>query len=222
MVSKHQSRFLEGVIESPTVSTQDEDLCAGILQGAEAVIMRSGIRNLRMDDVARELRISKKTIYRCYSSKAELMDAVVDSVLRTAEAQFSAVRHDAALATVAKIRASFTVAHAVFRRIGERVLEDLAYSHRDLWQRVDTRRRSILHTHFQELIRAGRNEGVVRSDLDTALTVTVLVRALTRVIRPDELVELPYPIEAVFDNLMTLLITGVLTERGRTDFQAEV
>ncbi|MDX5324909.1 MAG: TetR/AcrR family transcriptional regulator [Bacteroidota bacterium] len=45
-----------------------------IVHGVIDMFMRYGIRSVTMDDVARELGVSKKTIYKFFSNKAELVD----------------------------------------------------------------------------------------------------------------------------------------------------
>ena len=52
-----------------------------ILRSARELTGRVGVRDLRMDDVARRAGVSKATIYRRYSSKDELVTAVVASMV---------------------------------------------------------------------------------------------------------------------------------------------
>ncbi len=54
-----------------------DELKEHILQTASGMFMQSGIRNVSIDDVCSELRISKKTFYVHFSQKEELVDAVV-------------------------------------------------------------------------------------------------------------------------------------------------
>ena len=66
----------------PTVGRpRDTRADAAILRSARELTGRVGVRDLRMDDVARRAGVSKATIYRRYSSKDELVTAVVASMV---------------------------------------------------------------------------------------------------------------------------------------------
>ncbi|MBK1838459.1 TetR/AcrR family transcriptional regulator [Azospirillum sp. YIM B02556] len=56
---------------------QAEAIDARILDGARAVFCRKGVAGSGMEEVAAELGISKHTLYRRYSNKAALLEAVV-------------------------------------------------------------------------------------------------------------------------------------------------
>src|SRR5688572_25842203 len=47
-----------------------------IIAGANELFMKYGIRSVTMDDIARHLGISKKTIYQGFSEKDEIVSAV--------------------------------------------------------------------------------------------------------------------------------------------------
>ncbi|MDD2797616.1 MAG: TetR/AcrR family transcriptional regulator [Bacteroidales bacterium] len=52
-----------------------------IINRVKEMYFRYGIKSVTMDDVARELSISKKTLYQHFSDKEQLVDAVVDQLL---------------------------------------------------------------------------------------------------------------------------------------------
>ncbi len=52
-----------------------------IIQGGEELFLKAGIRSVTMDDIARHLGMSKKTIYQFFSDKNELVMALVKKKL---------------------------------------------------------------------------------------------------------------------------------------------
>ncbi len=56
------------------MDTKDKDIIRKVAQ----LYKKYGIKSITMDDVARELGISKKTLYEHFSDKMHLVDAVVD------------------------------------------------------------------------------------------------------------------------------------------------
>jgi len=51
--------------------------CQQILEQVKGLFMQFGVRSLTMDDIARHLSISKKTLYQCVSDKAELVETIM-------------------------------------------------------------------------------------------------------------------------------------------------
>ncbi|MBW7846308.1 MAG: TetR/AcrR family transcriptional regulator, partial [Bacteroidia bacterium] len=54
-----------------------------LLVEASSLFMRFGFKSMTMDDVSRELGISKKTLYQYFSDKNELVNQCVDYYLHT-------------------------------------------------------------------------------------------------------------------------------------------
>jgi TetR/AcrR family transcriptional regulator, cholesterol catabolism regulator len=48
--------------------------CQQMLEQVTALFMQYGVRSLTMDDIARHLGISKKTLYQCFADKAEMVE----------------------------------------------------------------------------------------------------------------------------------------------------
>ena len=55
-----------------------------VLKKSLELFIRNGFKTVTMDDIAKELGISKKTIYLHFSAKDELVKATVDYVFLTA------------------------------------------------------------------------------------------------------------------------------------------
>lgn len=53
-----------------------------IIERAESLFFRFGVKSVTMDDVANELGISKKTLYQVVPTKADLIDQIVDNHIR--------------------------------------------------------------------------------------------------------------------------------------------
>jgi len=51
-----------------------EQKCQEMLEQVTRLFMQYGIRSLTMDDIARHLGISKKTLYQCFEDKAEMVE----------------------------------------------------------------------------------------------------------------------------------------------------
>jgi AcrR family transcriptional regulator len=58
-------------------SAKPNEVKTSILQRAMEMFQRYGLQAMTMDDVCRELSMSKKTLYQYFSNKADLVDQAV-------------------------------------------------------------------------------------------------------------------------------------------------
>src|SRR5579862_7718340 len=63
-----------------------------ILKGAEGLFTRYGIRSISMDDIARHLSVSKKTLYQHYADKDELVTMVTEAHMASSKKLYEAIR----------------------------------------------------------------------------------------------------------------------------------
>ena len=66
-----------------------------IQKTALALFFKYGIKRVTMDDIAKELGMSKKTIYQFYKEKDDLVNQLCDNVLLLEEYQFNKMNQDA-------------------------------------------------------------------------------------------------------------------------------
>ena len=63
-----------------------------ILLGAEELFFKYGIKSITMDDIAKHLAMSKKTIYQFYKDKNELVEMLMAEKLKQDECEFQKIQ----------------------------------------------------------------------------------------------------------------------------------
>jgi len=61
------------------------ELVSRVQSTAERLFRRFGVKSVTMDDVAKEISISKKTLYKCFRDKESLVHSTVESHMRENE-----------------------------------------------------------------------------------------------------------------------------------------
>jgi TetR/AcrR family transcriptional regulator, cholesterol catabolism regulator len=135
-----------------------------IVQRSAETFMRLGIRAMNMADLASELGISKKTLYKYVQDKTELvnecmawhcdqMQEVIDSARDSSENTI-----DAELQLIQFI-------HHTTAQMHPSILFDLRKHHPDAFELVNERRNQILQGTVVENIKRGQREGLYRLDV---------------------------------------------------------
>ena len=141
-----------------------------ILLTISSLFFRYGIKSVSMDDISRELGISKKTLYTIFKDKNELVDQVVanertfrkreiDNIRETSENAIEAYVH--LLKIVRQIIESYNPSYAF----------DLKKYYPSLYAREEKIRISNMFQLFQENINRGISEGIFRDDIKVDIIV---------------------------------------------------
>ena len=62
-----------------------------IVKGAEELFFKYGIKSVTMDDIAKHLAVSKKTIYQFFEDKNELVETLMTLKLKEDECEFKQI-----------------------------------------------------------------------------------------------------------------------------------
>lgn len=188
-----------------------------VIAEAKRLFFQYGFRRVTMDEIAANLRISKKTLYSLFASKNDLIRAVVDTVIlphiayinRLADEQQVDDTDDAVLRFIAGV---MQMIDALGRDISEPMLVDLK-TMPDIWREIDERRMQVL-SRTGQMVRRAQQQGQVRSNLHADLVVRVLVLVFRQIVIPSTLLELNIKPSDVIDQLIDLFFYGMLTRNA--------
>jgi len=113
-----------------------------------------------MSDLAKRLSISKSSLYEQFSSKDELIIAILDTVLNDFRAQEEKI-YDSDLSIVEKLQAVLTITSQTFEPFHNRVYDDLRVTYPEEWERVADFRKDRMN-HLTALLLQGMEAGSIR------------------------------------------------------------
>lgn len=109
-------------------------------------------------DLARELGISKRTIYDCFGSKEDLMEAALDTILTDLRQQIAGVVDDESLDIPARVKALMVLYPKAFGSVSMQVIEDVRRYLPQVWVKFEEcfeERWRLLEGIFDEGARQG-------------------------------------------------------------------
>ncbi|TWR31319.1 TetR/AcrR family transcriptional regulator [Mucilaginibacter pallidiroseus] len=145
-----------------------------IILGSEELFMQQGIKSVTMDDIAKHLGMSKKTIYQFFSDKNELVKALVKTKLQDDHNQLCMMINSAANVIEEMIN-MMKGSEEIFSRINPIVIHDLQKYHPQAWADFQRFKADVLVKTLEELLSKGINEGVIRPDIDVRILAKMRV-----------------------------------------------
>ena len=204
---KRVSNDLEGSFPGKRKAmTQRSDQQVHILEGTIRVFNQKGLK-FTMDDLAKQLGMSKKTIYVSYSDKEQLFLDMVDYLFDNISEKKNQVIADTGLTTVQKIKKILGVMPESYREIDFRQLYSLRDKYPVIYRKVEERLESGWDATIA-LIEQGIKEGVVR-DVPIFIVKTMLEASIEQFFARDILIENGLSYNEALENVVEILADGI-------------
>jgi AcrR family transcriptional regulator len=190
-----------------------------ILEAARRHFFEFGYSAWTMDDLARELGMSKKTLYRHFPSKDALLGEVLDQFAGGMLALANGFFSDRSLSFPVKM---VRFGEALLQRLSQirpHTLRDLQRSSPQLYARLEELRSKNIPLIFGQIIREGQAAGMVRKDIDPVFAVAYWRPAIQSVLHPDTLEQLGLAPHEAMRRAVDIFFGGLLTPAGHKDYE---
>lgn len=191
---------------NPTIYRRE--LKGRILEVAMREFKRKGVRSVKMDDIARILSISKRTLYEIYSDKQELLLEGIRHEERL---------HDEHISKFASGKGAIDILMEFYRmqihQIGD--VNPLFYDDVKKYKMVRDyiRERHLIHQQKGlDFFKEGVKDGYFRDDIDYEL-ISRLAEDVSRLVMESSMYS-EYSLEHVFRNIFFLFFRGFSTPKG--------
>lgn len=127
-----------------------------------------------MDEIARHLGMSKKTIYHFFNDKNDLVIALVKKKLVDDECQINNIIQNSANVIEEMIN-MMKCSEEIFGRINPIVIHDMKKYHPDAWSEFQKFKADVLVKTLEELLSKGIKQGFIRPEIDVKILAKMRV-----------------------------------------------
>ncbi len=163
-----------------------------------------------MDDLARRLGISKRTLYEHFSSKVDILDSIIDITLAEFDEQTRRILNDPALNLLGKIRKVIAVVPEYNEFYDLRILEQLKRSYPAQWERVN--REMHQWDDLKELLEEGMRTGVIKKG-NIDLLMRLIIDATNTTMDRQFFLANSISVTEAFETIVDVLLTGMVQEQ---------
>lgn len=189
-----------------------------VLLRAESLFKRFGIRSVTMDDIARELGISKKTLYQHFDNKDKLVEEAILRHLAT-ECCTMAALHEASENALDELRRIAAHVTHTIEDVSPGTLFDLRKYYRSSWELLTQKQDENVVASTVKNLRRGQSEGYYRKDLNVEIVANIYAKAVYVLL--DEIIASPLKVsrEQLIHELHDYHIHAVATPAGLKRWQ---
>jgi AcrR family transcriptional regulator len=197
---------------------EDINIKEKILKGAEDLFTRYGVRSISMDDIARHLSVSKKTLYQHFTDKEDIVTMTCKAHLERNNKEFDEIRDSAGNAIEELANLSICLKKNM-EEINPSLLFDLQKYHPKAWSVWLNHKNKTIRESVARNLKQGIEEGYYRPELKTkvlaAMRLELVQMAFDEQIFPRE----AFSVAEVQMELFDHFVYGVVTEKGRKLYQ---
>ena len=197
---------------------EERDTKDKILKGAEGLFMKYGVRSISMDDIARHLSVSKKTLYQHFADKEDIVTQVCQEHMESKWKKFEAIRKQAANAIDELAMLSVRLKEDM-EEMNPALLFDLKKYHPKalaVWERY---KGTCMNDSLKQNLVQGIQEGYYRADINVDILSTANM-CLSEMAFDDKVFPHDkFKFSEIQMQLFEQFVYGITTEKGRKLYQ---
>ena len=192
-----------------------------ILSKVRDLYKNYGIKSITMDDVARELGISKKTLYQYVTDKEDLVDKFIESEIKTIQEEIcKCINTD-----YNAIEELFELSVFMNRMMRDRnpaTEYDLKKYYPAQYQKILKIRREGTYSYLMQNLRKGKEEGLYRIDMDEETIAKLYLMRSENASFSDIFTVSEFTSYQLFIELLKYHIRGIATEKGIKELEKKI
>jgi AcrR family transcriptional regulator len=185
-----------------------------IIQKIADIYFRYGIKSVTMDDLARELGVSKKTLYLHFEDKKDVVKKVIHHLIHIQKCGISDMLNKPGANAIDKLMMMTIFFAEHLKNSNASLTYDLQKYYPDVWDEVLEFKREEIFRHIIDNIETGIKEGLYRDDLNYEIIARAYVSRMemyqTDLWQPLD----KYSLTEVFRTLFIYHIRGISNTKG--------
>jgi AcrR family transcriptional regulator len=191
-----------------------------ILEVARIEFINKGLKNVKTDELAKEIGISKRTLYEYYPSKKELFKAVVEIEIADHKCEMKELFDN-----IGEGKSDFITG---IKNIWSLICNKSNEYSKEFYQDVERifphsfkyhgKQEEMMKADFIRITDIGIMQGCLKPHINNEVLFLIYFHAIKNLLLPEILMNLPYTSKEVVAMIFEVVFTGVLTEEARLKY----
>jgi len=181
-----------------------------IINGTIYLIQQKGF-TFTLSDVAKQVAISKRTIYEHFTSKDDIVEHIVNGLILEIKEREQKIAEDEQLDVLQKIEEMLICIPEEFAGLDTRLLSELQNAHYSQWKILD----SFLKDEWTvvlELMNQGAEQGVIRN-IHLPLFIELYLSAINQIYDQSSNLKAEMTMRDILQSVVDILLYGITTQQ---------
>ncbi|MSQ78873.1 MAG: TetR/AcrR family transcriptional regulator [Flavobacteriaceae bacterium] len=192
--------------------TKHDPVREKILMATDALFMRLGVKSITMDDVCRELGISKKTLYQYFTDKADLVYQCMlwDFQKREVECTRLLQEHNAIDAILSIMEHS----SRTLKRLNPVAVQDIRRFYPESWKIFENHKNKFVFQCVSSNFKKGIEDGLYRENMSVDILARIYVETIMLIMSDMVFPAHQFSFLEVYYAFMEYHLHGICTPKG--------
>lgn len=205
---------------------RETDIKQRTIKISRDLFFQNGYSAVSIEDIITKAAISKKTLYRYFVCKDDILNEVIENLTINLSADINALLAKKELDFPNKLKAIFTVTALTMSKISAKFSENIRRNEPKAWAKITAYKRDIAQLCFSKLMEEGIEKGHISKDINKEIALLTFLIAVDNLFDPVFLEQLPKEIvdkiprspRETFDAIIKVIYEGILTEETKKKY----
>jgi len=185
-----------------------------LIDKSAMIFLRHGIRSVTMDDLARGLGVSKKTLYNYFKDKDDLVTLIVTTLIERNQVacEIGRLKSETAIDAMMNISEFST---RLFTEIHSSVFYDLQKYFPEAWDIIKQYRLEFISDQITQNIIRGQEEGVYIAELDPKIMTGIHLSIVSMLTDSDIFEVGTNEYGKLLEEIVLFQLRGIVNDKGR-------
>jgi AcrR family transcriptional regulator len=202
--------YMEESVKLSTLTPGDKQK---ILIYTQERFFKEGFQKISMDEIARELSMSKSTLYKYFPSKQDLVSEAVKILVTDVKQKIGGIISTGNNA-VEKFVEIIRVLTKVITRFSDKWMSDLQHHAPQIWFELDETRKVLMYENISKIIVQGQKEELIKK-YPPEIVITLITGAMRNIVNPQFLISTSFSYDEAVHHAFKILLGGILTDKGK-------
>lgn len=151
---------------------------------AEELFLKYGVKSVTMDDLARHLGVSKKTLYQHFENKSDLVEKTLSEHLELEKEAVLEFRDSSKNAIEELFKLGKHVSKHL-QQINPAIMFDLKRYYPKAWKTLEFYKTEFIYENILNNIKRGCTEGIYRDDLQSEIIARFYLEMINAIMHPE-------------------------------------
>lgn len=196
----------------------EKEIRTRILSKATEMFLQFGYSKVTMEEIAEEVGVSKKTLYKFFTGKEGLIKETIEHLHCDTDVHLDQIWNSPDLDFVAKLKKVLDFIGTQNSKYNKHFLLDIQKNMPELWEEIRIFQRQKMIKKISGLFNEGVKNGVFREDIDQRFVIMIHIYAIQGMMNADLFEEHDYTPKDIFEKTIKILLEGIMTEEGRSKY----
>lgn len=185
-----------------------------ILEQAVSLFIQFGIKSMTMDEIARQLGISKKTLYQHVENKNDLVKKAVEMKISAEQSCLCDIYKENGNA-IDELMEMTEFVKSNMKEVHPSILFDMQKYHPEAWKLIEDHKKGFVFQCIKDNLEKGVDSGIYRDNLHPEIIAAFYLSMMNTIFEKASFQESKYEHGEIHEQMMRYHIRGIANEKGR-------